>query len=518
MTTGRVRSTPKRPIPTKAVAKTVSIVASWEARDRLDGVGLPDEFAAEIAELCRDAGLDGHRGDIATARAARTFAALDGRSKVIESDVRRAAALAIPHRLRSRPFEDAPDPDDLLDEQFGDGDSHERAGGSSDAAADEADDSTEPADSADEDSRAGEPDRGSSGPNAESGAAAETGTGDAEGDEGEPHESEESQRREPAGADAAAGDGDSGEHDNVDDCDVDRDDATSGDEREATPVVPGQSRAAVGNASAPDVEVPEAVDADAAGGGDRARARPTSGGDGPRVRDQRADDAGDVDAAASVRAAAARGASSVGSRDLRRSVRRSDAGALVVFAVDASAPMRSAMRAAKGTVLELLRDAYQQRDEVAFVAFAGDDAEVLLPPTDSVAHAARHLKDLPTGDRTPLPAALDAAGDVLDRADPAAGVVVLVTDGRANVASESPVAETREAARRLARRDPHVVVVDADADGPGLCDLIADETGGARVPLSALSADRIDAAAGAARESSFRPSGRFTTLFDVVQP
>ncbi|WP_459190786.1 VWA domain-containing protein [Halosimplex sp. J119] len=459
-----------------------------EARDRLDSVDLPDKFAVEIAELCRDAGLDGHRGDIATARAARTFAALDGRSKVLEPDVQRAAALAIPHRLRSRPFEDASDPDDFLDEQFGDGDEAEDEDK-------EADDSAEPADSADEDSRKGEPDRDSSGPNAESSADAETGAGDAESGEGESNESVDGQRREPAGVDATAGD-ESGDHDNADDCDADH-----GDEREATPVVPGQSRAAVGNASAPDVEVPEAVDADAAGGGDRARSRPTADGDGPRVRDQRADDAGDVDAAASVRAAAARGASSVGSRDLRRSVRRSDAGSLVVFVVDASASMRSAMRAAKGTVLELLRDAYQQRDEVAFVAFAGDDAEVLLPPTDSVAHAARHLKDLPTGDRTPLPAALDVAGDVLDRADPAAGVVVLVTDGRANVASESPVAETRGAAQRLARRDPHVVVVDTDADGPGLCDLIADETGGARVPLSALSADRIDAAAGAARES-----------------
>ncbi|WP_415383563.1 VWA domain-containing protein [Halosimplex sp. TS25] len=462
-----------------------------EARDRLDGVDLPDEFAAEIAELCRDAGLDGHRGDIATARAARTFAALDGRSKVIEPDVRRAATLAIPHRLQSRPFEDAPDPDELLDERFGDGDDEEGGRGPDDqqtddqqaeegsqpADGDDANGSAEPGDSADEDSREREPDRDSSGPNAESGAAVETESRDAAGDEG-----------------------DTDGHD-ADGCDADGCDADNGDEREATPVVPGQSRAAVGNASAPDIEVSEAVDAGAADGGKRAQARPTADGDGPRVRERRADDADDVDAAASVRAAAARGASSVDSRDLRRSVRRSDAGALVVFVVDASASMRSAMRAAKGTVMELLRGAYQQRDAVAFVAFAGDDAEVLLPPTDSVAHAARHLKDLPTGDRTPLSAALDAAGDVLDRADPAAGVVVLVTDGRANVASESPVAETREAAKRLDRRDPHVVVVDADADAPGLCDLIADETDGARVPLSALSADRIDAAAGAVRES-----------------
>jgi magnesium chelatase subunit D len=220
------------------------------------------------------------------------------------------------------------------------------------------------------------------------------------------------------------------------------------------------------------------------------------------VRTQPADSTRGIDAAASVRAAAVRGASAVESRDLRQSVRRSDASALVLFAIDASASMLPAMRAAKGTVLELLKDAYRQRDEVAFVAFAGDDAEVLLPPTDSVTLAARHLKDLPTGDRTPLPAGLRTAGDVLERADPAASVVVLVTDGRANVAEESPVRETRTAARRLTELGARVVVVDAGEDGgTGLTGLIVDETDGDRVPLSALSAERIDSAVGAAHEN-----------------
>jgi magnesium chelatase subunit D len=167
----------------------------------------------------------------------------------------------------------------------------------------------------------------------------------------------------------------------------------------------------------------------------------------------------------------------------------------VVFTVDASASMRPAMRAAKGTVLELLKDAYQQRDEVAFVAFAGDDAEVLLPPTNSVTLAARHLKDLPTGDRTPLPAGLDAARDGITRAEPAAGVVVVVTDGGANVAEESPTEESRAAARRLAQH-AHVVVVDAtrDDDRAGLSDIIVQETDGEHVPLSELSVGRIEAA------------------------
>jgi magnesium chelatase subunit D len=183
-------------------------------------------------------------------------------------------------------------------------------------------------------------------------------------------------------------------------------------------------------------------------------------------------------------------------------VRADDRSALVVFALDASASMRGPMRAAKGVVMELLRDAYEGRDEVSVVAFAGDDGEVLLPPTDSVTMAARHLKELPTADRTPLPAGLRTAGEVLERADPAVGVVVLVTDGRANAGNGSPTAETRDAASRLAELDAHVVVVDAGDpdDRATLTDEIARRTGGDRVALSALSAERVEAALANARE------------------
>jgi magnesium chelatase subunit D len=199
----------------------------------------------------------------------------------------------------------------------------------------------------------------------------------------------------------------------------------------------------------------------------------------------------------------------VAERDLRTSVRARERSSLVVFAVDASVSMRSAMRTAKGVVLELLQDAYEHRDEVAFVAFAGEDAEVLLPPTDSTELAARHLKDLPVGDRTPLPAGLRTAGEVVERADSDASVVVVVTDGRANVAEGSPTEATRRAARELAARESHVVVVDADEDdSAGLTDLVAAETDGERVPLDELTPERVAGAVG-------RAEGGGTTLPDA---
>ncbi|KAA9399181.1 VWA domain-containing protein [Haloarcula sp. CBA1130] len=467
------------------------------ARELLPEVDLAREFREQIAELCRDAGLDGHRGDIATARAARTFAALDGRTTVLESDIERAAEFALPHRLTSRPFEDSPDMDDVLDDHFEDEEDESEEG------------SAEEGESDGEESGADGDDEGADGDPADDGADSESGGDANEQQEQQPDDGEQSdedgdnesgergEQPTPASADsdgerqereagdsdgAAGGDGEEGDSDQSD------------DPENATPLLPGQSRAEVGDSGAPDVDAPT-VDTD--GGMSSGRADATGTKRGATVRTERAGRDDEVDAAASVRAAASRGSGRVESRDLRKSVRAGDAETLVVFAVDASASMRPAMKAAKGTVLELLKDAYQARDEVAFVTFAGEGADVVLPPTDSVSLAARHLKDLPTGDRTPLPDGLTAARDVLDRADPDAGVVIVVTDGRANTADGSPVEETGTAAKALGEAADRTIVVDAgDGSRAGLLDVVAEETSASVVPLDALTAERVDAVAG----------------------
>ncbi len=485
------------------------------ARDTLDAVELPRNRVEQIAELCRDAGIDGHRGDIATARAARTLAALDDREQVTADDVQRAAELALPHRLRARPFEDAADVDDLVDEHFGDGREDSSETGSADGEAGDGEDAGESAGPDAEDSSDGadpEESTDESTPEPNPGAGDERDTGAADEDGGQDADRDGRLSSEAPGVTADGGDGnrDAGDDatDNVDsEAPSTRDggdESDGGDDGEAaTPVLPGQS-AAVGAAEdcrAPDLRVPDGTDDGDVGSRGSARTEPSVGGSGPRVRTRAAESTGGVDAAASVRAAASRGASAPESRDLRASVRADEAASLVVFVVDASASMRPAMRAAKGTVLELLEEAYLHRDQVAFVAFAGDDAEVLLPPTDSVTLAARHLKDLPTDDRTPLPAGLRTAAEVLDRADPAASVVVLVTDGKANVADGSPVEATRLAARDLAACDPELLVVDTgEGDRAGLVDCVLSETGGDLVTLDSLTADRVDRSVASARD------------------
>jgi len=452
------------------------------ARELLESVELTDEQKREIASLCLDAGADGHRADIATARAARALAALAGRPTVTSGDIRNAAAFALAHRMRSTPFEDAPDAEDVIDDHFDEGASESNDSSETDSseAPDEDEHSGGDGSDQDEPAPASEPDRSDS-------EEEERPNGDEN-----PHGGDDTSGSgtDPSPVESASnGDRRSDPSENAD-----PDPNESEDEEEATPLVPGQPRQPT-DAAAPEIETPAAKSGSGSG---RASATPSTGSRGVRVRTETADDGDPIDAAASVRAAALRGSDGIETRDLRRSVRSGESDALVVFALDASASMRAPMAEAKGVVLELLEGAYTERDSVAVVAFAGEDAEVILPPTDSVSLAARHLKEIPAGDRTPLPDGLRTVASVIDRADPDAAVAVVVSDGRAN-AADNPTAETRSAARTLAESGAQVVCVDA-GDGRGLLADVIEATEGTLVGLDALTPERVETELAGSRE------------------
>ncbi len=75
------------------------------AQELLEQVELPEAAFDGVARVCAALHVDGHRADITMIKTARALAALDGRTRVEESDLRRAAELALPHRLRRAPFE-----------------------------------------------------------------------------------------------------------------------------------------------------------------------------------------------------------------------------------------------------------------------------------------------------------------------------------------------------------------------------------------------------------------------------
>jgi magnesium chelatase subunit D len=143
--------------------------------------------------------------------------------------------------------------------------------------------------------------------------------------------------------------------------------------------------------------------------------------------------------------------------DFREKVRQKRIGNFLLFVVDASGSMgaRQRMVAAKGAVLSLLLDAYQKRDRVGLVAFRGDRAEVLLPPTSSVERARKLLEELPTGGRTPLAAGLYEAHRLarlhLLKDPDIHPLLVLISDGRANASLDggSPLGEALDIAAQI---------------------------------------------------------------------
>ena len=140
--------------------------------------------------------------------------------------------------------------------------------------------------------------------------------------------------------------------------------------------------------------------------------------------------------------------------DLRLAITEGRESNLVLLLVDASGSMaaRRRMEAVKAAALSLLLDAYQRRDKVGLITFRGAEATLALPPTSSIDIAARRLRELPSGGRTPLAEGLLCAAETLRRErirDPRRRpLLVVVTDGRATHGPDA-VRRSRQAADQL---------------------------------------------------------------------
>ncbi|MGJ4928939.1 magnesium chelatase subunit D [Bradyrhizobium sp. HKCCYLS2038] len=155
--------------------------------------------------------------------------------------------------------------------------------------------------------------------------------------------------------------------------------------------------------------------------------------------------------------------------DIRITRFKQRSGTTTIFVVDASGSSAlQRLAEVKGAVELLLAECYIRRDEVALIAFRGRSAELLLPPTRSLTRAKRSLAALPGGGGTPLSAAIFAATELAlaVKAKGQAPTIVLMTDGRANVARDGggrseAEAEALVAAKQLALTGIPVVLVDS---------------------------------------------------------
>ncbi|ABD53063.1 magnesium chelatase subunit D [Jannaschia sp. CCS1] len=179
----------------------------------------------------------------------------------------------------------------------------------------------------------------------------------------------------------------------------------------------------------------------------------------------------------------------------------------IIFVVDASGSSAMARLAeAKGAVELLLAEAYSRRDHVALVAFRGDGAEVLLPPTRSLVQTKRRLASLPGGGGSPLAAGLRAALHLaaLAKGKGMTPSVALLTDGRANVdltgtANRTTAAEDASNMARAIRSEgyPGLVIDTGQRPTRGL-DALAREMGAPYLPLPRADSRNLSRAVDAA--------------------
>jgi magnesium chelatase subunit D len=416
------------------------------AQQSLDRVTCSHEMLALAAGLAIDMGLDGHRGDIAMIKTARTLAAYRGRQEVKGEDIKEAAELVLPHRMRRRPFDEPRLQQEELDNAF---DSRSRPPEATQGRG------TDP-----------EPDR-----------AAETHPVEKPGDDPSTREPDGGQA--PGSAEACFRPSDL--------YPVRRISAPSAPFSGGSTGRRSKVRGTVKNgryvrSTLPD---PKRSSGDLALDATLRAAAPRQAGRKPRGT-----------------------ALAIESRDIRHKIREKKVGNTLFFAVDASGSMgaRRRMTETKGALLSLLLDAYQRRDRAGLLAFRGNDAEVLLNITSSVELARKNLEELPTGGKTPLAKGLLTAYRMIwadrERNRDARPLLILVSDGHANVSLErsaDPLEEVCGLAEKMRAHGMPAVVIDTESGWArtGNMERIAEALGAAYYRLEDIRADRI---AGIVRE------------------
>ncbi|MEI6775665.1 MAG: putative cobaltochelatase [Chloroflexales bacterium] len=400
------------------------------ARDLLTKVRIETPDMAAVAGLCLELGVDGHRADLTILETARTHAAWSGRLTLSAEDIRLAAELALPHRMRRQPFAEIKVDEQRIAQIL------ERNGK---IAEDTAGDSVKKKSDVGEKTEGGE--GGNDNDNTSGGGSVS-----------------------PLGSAASSENQESGDKN------------TGGKQIDADQMF--RTRRLESSADRMQRRSP----------GKRSRTR-TTRKQGRYITSQIVPRVTDLALDATLREAAIyqrkrrnelvhqphdahrrRPKVLIVRSDLRQKVRVRRTRNAVCFVVDASWSMAAEerMQATKAAVLSLLRDAYQRRDQVGLVSFQRDYARVLLPLTNSVELAQRRLLTMPTGGKTPLARGMLTAYELLERArrqdKEIVPLMVLLTDGQANVAigNAPPQQEAYAIADLIAARNIRAIVIDTE--------------------------------------------------------
>jgi len=411
------------------------------AKDLHPQVQISDDMLELIAQICIDMHVDGHRADITMMKTATTIAAYHDRTVVTEEDVKEAAELVLSHRMRRKPFEEQTDYQDKLDESL---------------------------------------------------------NKQKEKQQEKEQEQEQEKLPEHSGHKEQPGQpGQTGQNSEDDEDKQEVPDASpettfeTGETYQVKHLSPGHDRM------------------NRNGSGRRTKTR-TDSRSGRYVKSTIPHEkTSDIAFDATFRAAAPHQlnrekdgmAIAIRRLDIREKVREKKIGNTILFVVDASGSMgaQQRMSAAKGAILSLLIDAYQKRDRVGLIAFKGNSAELILPPTSSVELAKKYLQNMPTGGKTPLPHGLMKGYEVIQselRRDPDVyPFFILISDGRANVClhGNSAMEETLEIASHIKAERIHSTVIDTEVGAIrfGFARQISDALSARHLKLEDLRSDSI---------------------------
>lgn len=394
-----------------------------DAQLLLPSVRIPSHLRGFISELCRNSNVAGHRADLVIEQAARANAALRGSREVSVEDITKVASFALVHRRRDPvpPPEQKPREPERQEDQQRDGQPQ----------------SEQPEERGDEPQQ-------------------QPRESDESRDDGNDSGNEE--MPQPESGDAAE--------------EKDRPDNEGQDELFSI----GQSFRVRSIATPKDRKMRR-------GSGKRSRSR-VSQKQGRYTKSTMPLGNNDIALDATLRAAAPfqryrenpNGMAVVlQEEDIREKIREKRLGNLLIFVVDASGSMgaRGRMAASKGAVMSLLLDAYQKRDKLAMVSFRKDGAVVNLPVTSSIELAARMLKEMPVGGRTPFSAGLlkgyEIAKNYLRKEPGGRPLIILVTDGKANraIGQGKPLDEAFTISEKISHEERIRFLV-VDTEEPGL--------------------------------------------------
>ncbi|AKB53658.1 magnesium chelatase ATPase subunit D [Methanosarcina sp. A14] len=436
------------------------------AQKLLPEVKISDSMLELISQICVDMGVDGHRADITMMKTSITLAAFYGRTEVLEEDVKEAAELVLPHRMRRKPFDNYSDKQDKLDESI----EKQR-----------------------EKKKEKEKEK-----------------------EKNKNEQQKKEHNEQSGKEQALSE--EQKSDNPEDSTGEQPDASS------------ETIFATGESYQIKQFSPDFRRENRNGSGRRSKTltKSTQGRYiKSKIPEEKTTDLAfdaTLRAAAPYQLVREKNGNSIviHESDFRQKVREKKIGNLVLFVVDASGSMGAQQRmvASKGAVLSMLMDAYQKRDKVGLIAFKGTGAELLLPPTSSVEMAQKYLEELPTGGKTPLSHGLMKGYETIHaelRRDPdTCPFMVLISDGRANVSmnGEAPLQESKTIASMFRKECIQSAVIDTESSiiKFGLAQEISNALGAKYLALEDLKADSIVEAVRSSAPFEFSvPSANFSS-------